>query len=188
MTFLTSAITLKKSVWGEGDYQYTLYTKDHGKLTVMAKGAKKITSKLASHLEPFLVSQVMLAQGQLTKHLAGAQVSHNYSGIKKDLFKILSANCFLETVDLLVVRDGGEALIFNLTHNFLDCLSKSQYTQADLLILNKHLFELLKILGYEPEITASNQKRLLADLYRLIRETGEKEIKSFDFLINALRA
>ena len=50
---ITEAIVLDKEDLGEADSRIFLYTKDYGKVIARATSARKITSKLASHLEPF---------------------------------------------------------------------------------------------------------------------------------------
>lgn len=49
---ITEAIVLTKEVLGEYDSLVFLYTKESGKVAAKATSARKITSKLAPHLEP----------------------------------------------------------------------------------------------------------------------------------------
>ena len=60
--FYTEAIVLDKEPVAEADLQISLYTKDLGKITARAIGARKIVSKLASHLEPLNFVAVRLVQ------------------------------------------------------------------------------------------------------------------------------
>ncbi len=50
--YVTNAIVLRKYPQGDLDGRYTLLTERFGKMTGKAKSARKITSKLAPHLEP----------------------------------------------------------------------------------------------------------------------------------------
>lgn len=50
--YITDAIVLDKVDSGELDSRVFLYTKDFGKIIAKAKSLRKITSKLAGHLEP----------------------------------------------------------------------------------------------------------------------------------------
>lgn len=50
--YFTEALVLDKEPVGEADLRVVLYTKDLGKITAKAVSARKITSKLAAHLEP----------------------------------------------------------------------------------------------------------------------------------------
>lgn len=56
--YVTDVIVLKKDPLGDLDGRYTLFTKRFGKLVAKAKSSRKITSKLAPHLEPGIVAKV----------------------------------------------------------------------------------------------------------------------------------
>ncbi len=102
MTTLTQGIVLRHQDYGDYDRQFLIYTRDMGKISVIAKGAKKITSKLNSHMEPFLISQIMVANGKVFKRLAAAQTLSSFRNIPKDLEKIVIAQYFLESLDLFL--------------------------------------------------------------------------------------
>ena len=56
--YVTDALVLAKRASGELDARYTLFTKKFGKMVGRAKSSRKITSKLAGHLEPGSVIKV----------------------------------------------------------------------------------------------------------------------------------
>ncbi|MEK7193558.1 MAG: recombination protein O N-terminal domain-containing protein [Patescibacteria group bacterium] len=60
--YLSEAIVLDKEPNGDLDVRFSLFTKKFGKLHAKAKSARKITSKLAPHLEPGNLVQVRLVE------------------------------------------------------------------------------------------------------------------------------
>ncbi|MGH7246436.1 MAG: DNA repair protein RecO, partial [Candidatus Levyibacteriota bacterium] len=50
--FKVEGIIIKRRNMGEADRVLTILTKDQGKMTIKAKGVRKIASKRASHIEP----------------------------------------------------------------------------------------------------------------------------------------
>jgi len=56
--YVTDAIILRKEPQGDLDGRYTLFTKRFGKIAAKAKSSRKITSKLASHLEPGTLAKI----------------------------------------------------------------------------------------------------------------------------------
>ncbi|MCX6702488.1 MAG: DNA repair protein RecO [Candidatus Wolfebacteria bacterium] len=60
--YLTDAIVLDIEDSGDSDLLVHLYTPDFGKITARAKSARKITSKLAGHLQPLNVSKVRIVE------------------------------------------------------------------------------------------------------------------------------
>lgn len=186
MTYLTKAIILKKYDSGDFDRQYLLYTAVGGKLTAVAKGAKKITSKLNPHLEYFSICELMLAPGVSgIERLAGAGslvCRQTRIGAGRQFFGYY----FLEAVDKLTIAKAKDEAVFMLADNFLTDLEAVDNSNI-LLILNKYLFELLKHLGYEPQLCAKTQRQLLADLNRLIEQVSEKKMNCFASLCNVIQ-
>ncbi len=60
--YFTSAIVLDEENSGEVDKLIYLYTKELGRVTAKAKSIRKITSKLAGHLQPFNFVNVRLVE------------------------------------------------------------------------------------------------------------------------------
>jgi DNA repair protein RecO (recombination protein O) len=60
----TQAIILGRTDYGEADRILTLLTPDHGKLSLMAKGVRRIRSKLAGGIELFSVSDISYIRGR----------------------------------------------------------------------------------------------------------------------------
>src|SRR3989344_1490726 len=86
LEFVSEAFVLGCEDLGEYDSRVHLYTKDFGKITARAKSLKKITSKLAGHLQPLnlVMARIMekngvqvldaltLEKGKLSPYLADA--------------------------------------------------------------------------------------------------------------------
>ena len=186
MTYLTQGIVLRRDHLADNDRRYVIYTLDFGKVNAVIKGAKKITSKLNSHLDYFCISDLMLAQGVAFERVASARLAKKFSNIGSDIYKSWTASYFCEIVDACIKYSLGDQMIFLIISNFYNELNQGQDKKGILLALNKSIFELLKRLGYQPEIIAKNQKDLLFDLNNSIQEISEKEIKSFQYLTKLL--
>ncbi len=63
-SFRVEAVVLRHSDWGEADRLLTLYTRERGKVRAIAKGARRIRSRKAGHLEPFTRVTLQLAKGR----------------------------------------------------------------------------------------------------------------------------
>ncbi len=61
MTRLVKGIILRKQDYRESDRLFVIYTDELGKISAVAKGARKIKSKMAGHLELFHVINLMVA-------------------------------------------------------------------------------------------------------------------------------
>ena len=63
-SFRTSAIILKRRDFGEADRMLTVITPRHGKLDVLAKGARKINSHKTGHVELFTRAEMLIHTGR----------------------------------------------------------------------------------------------------------------------------
>jgi DNA repair protein RecO (recombination protein O) len=177
MTVLTDTFVLKKSVRGDFDRQYILYTRELGKITAIAKGALKITSKLSSHLDFFYLSEVMVASGQTFFRLAGARLKTPHLKDKTNEAKVSSAYFFLAAIEVLMIDRSHDERIFLLLQNFFTGLDAARDGRDAHLILNHSLYQLLTCLGYRPKINnVRNQAQLTDILKRLITEVSGKEL------------
>ncbi len=65
--YVTDAVVLKKDSLGDMDGRYTLFTKRFGRIVAKAKSSRKITSKLAPHLEPGILAKVRFIETKGTQ-------------------------------------------------------------------------------------------------------------------------
>jgi len=85
-TVVDQAIVLKRLEYGEADRILTVLTKNNGKLSVIAKGARRPKSKLAGGIEIFCVNSISYINSKNDlKTLASAQVAEHFSRLVTDL-------------------------------------------------------------------------------------------------------
>jgi DNA repair protein RecO (recombination protein O) len=208
MYYSLNAIILNRASFREDDLAVTAYSQEHGKITLLARGAKKIKSKLAGHLEPVSLSFLEVARGKTRDQLIGAQIIKSYAGIKNDILKTAYANYFLELLDELTFENHADRRVFVLTQKYLDFLDRANYND---LVIGRIVvvFKLLALLGFNPAHKAlglkneinylvarglgeirKNKKIILAlsqldkILKRELEEHLPKELKSEEFLKN----
>ena len=98
----TRAIVLRRTNYGEADRIVQLLTPDHGKVGVMARGARKEKSKLAGGIELFSVSEVMVRQGRgELGTLSSVRLQHFYSNIMEDYDRLQFGYEALKTINRL---------------------------------------------------------------------------------------
>ncbi|MBI4812521.1 DNA repair protein RecO [Candidatus Falkowbacteria bacterium] len=153
-TYFTKAIVLNRTPWREDGARVTVYSKERGKLDLMARGARKAGSKLAAHLEPITFSRLMVVRGKNYDY-AGSTVSENsYFNIKNDLEKIFLAGGVLKIFNELVKGNERDEYIFFLLQETLKILNSEQMVSAKggQLLYNFFILKLLVFLGHKPEL------------------------------------
>ena len=85
----SKAIVLSRTDYGEADRIITVLTPEQGKLSLMARGARRVRSKLAGGIELFSVVDVSYIQGRgQIATLISARLVHYYSNIVKDIDRV----------------------------------------------------------------------------------------------------
>lgn len=120
----TEAVVLRTLRYGEADAILTLLTPGLGRVSAIAKGARRPTSKQGGRLQPGVRLQASLVEGRgdlLT--LRSSQVVDAGAGLWMDGYRLRAAGCVLEAA-LRVVPEQEEAeAAFNLLTRALALIS-----------------------------------------------------------------
>lgn len=164
ITYQSSGIILKIRDLREKDKLVVIYTSDFGKIQAKAIGAKKISSKMAGHLEPITESSLAFAKGKILDTIINAIAINNFSEIKKKIELQAVAYYILELVDEFTEFLNPDEKIYNLLKNTLERIdnfnfniniNKGEDSYPRLCQIKTLLcvFEIkfLKYLGFQPE-------------------------------------
>jgi DNA repair protein RecO (recombination protein O) len=160
---------VKRKNLGEADRFVTFYTQNNGKIEVMAKGVRKITSRRSSHIE--LLNLVRFNSVKTRKNFILTEVSLiNSFEFRKDTLKQCEiAFLVCELVDNLCPHGQSNSELFSLIGEFL----KSGLSEEEAIL--KFETNLLSLLGYwdtERKFTTEKESRYF------IESLIERKIKS----------
>jgi DNA repair protein RecO (recombination protein O) len=149
-SFRVDAVVLRHSDYGEADRLLTLYTRQLGKTRAIAKGARKIASRKAGHIEPFTHVKLQLAKGRDMLILTQADTVDAYQPLREDLILTSHASYVLELLDRFTYQDETEnSAIFRLLTETLARLA----AQSDpWLVIRYYEMRLLDHLGFRPQL------------------------------------
>ncbi len=148
-TYRCEALTLKNTPLGESDLLVTLYTREHGKLRAVAKGARKSASKLVGHLEPLTVVKLSMAQGRSLDIVTQAQVLDSFSALKSDLTTITEGLYVAELTDGFGPEANANPELYQLAIDVLQVLANDRESEMALRYFELHL---LRVTGLLPEL------------------------------------
>jgi len=152
-TYTTKAIILNRLAAGEDDTRVVVYTQDRGKLELVARGTKKIKSKLAGHLEPICLSNLMIVRGRQFDYIGAAVYNNCYFNIKSDLEKLILAGKAISVFNKIVKLGEKDEATFILLRQFLDVLNNQQKASVSYeLLFNFFVLRLAVQLGHKPEL------------------------------------
>ena len=121
---ISEAIVLDKEDLGEYDSRVFLYTKDLGKISAKATSLRKITSKLAAHLEPLNYLNIRLvSRGDFFDaygfQVADALYMNSASLIKSDPEKLKQTFRILDLLKQGIPENVPDLEIWNLLSNLI---------------------------------------------------------------------
>ena len=149
-SFRVDAVVLRHSDYGEADRLLTLYTRQLGKTRAIAKGARKIASRKAGHIEPFTHVRLQLAKGRDTLIVTQADTVDAFLSLRDDLVLTSQASYVLELLDRFTYEDETEnSAIFRL---LTDTLSRLASQLDPWLVIRYYEIRLLDHLGYRPQL------------------------------------
>ena len=108
------AVVLRHTDWGEADRLLWLYTRESGKIRAIAKGARKMRSRKAGHLEPFTRVNLLLAQGHDMPLVTQAETVDAYLSLREDLIRVAYASYVVELLDRFTYEEGDNLSLYRI--------------------------------------------------------------------------
>lgn len=149
-TYPANGLVLHRLNLAENDKILTLYTREHGKLSAVAKGARRVTSRLTGATELFTQSRFLLATGKNLDVVTQGEIASSFPALRTDLELLTRATYFCELLDRTTLERDATAseAIFDLTISALFLLQRAtSYPDA---IVHAYELRLLSALGYAP--------------------------------------
>jgi DNA repair protein RecO (recombination protein O) len=157
---VTVGIVLNRTDYGEADRILSLLTPQYGKLSLMAKGVRRIKSKLAGGIELFSVSEITFIQGRgAVGTLVSSRLVKYYDRIVKDLERTMAGYECIQRLNK-VTEDETEEAYFELLHDAFEALNDP--TTPLPIIQFWFGAQLLRLSGHTPNLAIDEQGRKLA--------------------------
>ncbi len=156
---VTKGIVLARTDFGETDRILTILTHDQGKIRAIAKGVRKVKSKLAGGVELFSISQITFIQGKTEIYtLTSTRLEKHFGNIVKDIDRTMFAYEVLKNINR-TTEDNTDPEYFDL---LAESLAAIDDFKVDLPVIqfwvNLHL---LKLAGNEPNLQSNSAGKKL---------------------------
>ena len=94
-----TGMVLKATPSGEYDRRLVILTRERGKITAFARGAKRPGNQLMAVSRPFVFGQFRLFEGREAYSLQGAEISNYFTELSQDVESACYGSYFLEFAD-----------------------------------------------------------------------------------------
>ncbi len=148
-TYQTTGIVIGRTNFGEADRIVRFLTPQHGKLSAVARGVRKIKSRAGGHLELFGQVNLMLATGRNLDVITSARLAWYPHNIATDYKRLGLAYAFAGLTDKLSTEHHAAPELYAHLREALEAVND----EADSSLIELwYKLRLLHLTGYRPEL------------------------------------
>jgi DNA repair protein RecO (recombination protein O) len=146
--YTSEGIVLARRNFGEADRILVLYTKNFGKISLLAKGIRRPKSKKRGHVEVFNKIKFQAVSGRGLDLITEAEVIEDFSEIRGSLRRVSLAYYLMEVIGKITHEGEENVKVYDL---LLETLTKLKSAKMLKILRLQFVTDLLIILGYWPE-------------------------------------
>lgn len=170
-----TGIILKAEPIGEYDRRVVILTRERGKISAFARGARKQGSRLLASTNPFCFGQFRLYEGRSSYSISETVISNYFEGLRENFEEALYGMYFLEIVDYYTRENNDEKEMLKLLYQSLRALLHEGLSN----MLVRYIFEIkaLAINGEYPGLPKQDVPYLVSTEYAvnyIVNSTVEK--------------
>lgn len=145
------ALILKRRNMGEADRLLTIFTPRHGKLSALARGVRKASSRKSGHVELLMHSDLLLGRGRTFYYVQQAEMIAAFPRLREDLTRHTYGLYLADLLDHFFVgeEETQQPEFFAETLAALQALCDDEDA---LLTLRHYELRLLTVTGFQPEL------------------------------------
>lgn len=143
------AIVMRRRDLGEADRLLTVFTRDRGKVNLLAKGVRRAASRKAGHIEPFTYTDFLVAKGANLDLVTQAETIAAHRHVREDLWRSSLAYTVVELADAFTQDEDPNSLLFEL---LLETLGRLDEGHAVTLAVRYYELHMLDLAGYQPQL------------------------------------
>jgi DNA repair protein RecO (recombination protein O) len=150
MLVRVEGIVIRALDYGEGDKILSVFTRQAGKLSVMARGAKKIKSRYTAAAQLFTYGEYTFFRTHSMGTLRNAEIQHSYHKLREQLHTAAYAAYLAELTERLTGEGEPDEYLFEQLKAALDALEQEKDPQIVVLIYE---LKIIAAAGYMPSLS-----------------------------------
>ena len=125
-TYKTKAISLKNAPFGEADKLVTLFSREQGKIRVLAKGARRVPSRFGGRVETFSYADYFIARGRSLDIISQCEILETFQSVRDDPAALQVGLYLLKLIDSGTMEGQHNPELFDLLLEALLKLKKKE--------------------------------------------------------------
>ncbi len=133
-----TGMVLKAEPMNDYDRRVVFLTKEKGKISAFARGARRTNSKLLAATNPFCFGTFKLYEGRTSYNVMEAEISNYFEGLREDYEGAFYGMYFLEVMDYYTRENNDEKEMLKLLYQSLRALMHEGLSN----VLVRYIFEM----------------------------------------------
>jgi len=135
---------------GEYDKRIVLLTRELGKISAFAKGARKPNSALLACSQPFSFGEFSLYVGRSSYTVLSAEISNYFPELREDVSSVYYGMYFCEFAEYITKENNDEKEVLKLLYQTLRALAKKTIEFSLIRLIFE--FKIMAISGMAPQV------------------------------------
>ena len=140
---------LRSYPFGEADRVVVLLSPERGQLRTVARGVRRVRSRLRGRLEPFCRVELVLYRGRELDLITSVTVVAAYPELRTDLDRLLAASTMVNAADGVAQPEQRSQTLFDLLAESLEVLSLTEDVPG---LTTAFLLRLADVVGVAPAL------------------------------------
>lgn len=142
-------VVLRSYPFGEADRVVVLLSPRRGQLRTVARGVRRVKSRLRGRLEPFCRVELVLYRGRELDLVTSVTVIASYPELRSDLDRLLGASVMVNAVDAVAQPEQRSRSLYGLVTRSLEVLTTAEDIPG---LTTAFLLRLAEVVGVAPAL------------------------------------
>lgn len=147
---IVTGMVLSAMPVGDYDKRLVILTKEIGKITAFAKGARRPNSALLACSQPFTFGEFTLYAGKSSYNIMSVEISNYFGELREDFDNLCYGFYFCEVADYLTKENNDDRNILKLLYQSLRALAKKSIDPQ--LIRAVYELKIIALYGEAPQV------------------------------------
>lgn len=142
-------IVIKTIDYGETHKIITLFSKKYGKISALARGAKKTHGRMAAVTQPFICGEFFIYLSKGLSTIQQGEVIDSFRAIREDIMKTAYGAYIVELTDKLLDKNDPDVFVYNQLSQTLEWIAEHEESSIPIMMYELKLY---RKAGFEPTL------------------------------------
>lgn len=133
-------IIIKTIDYGETNKIITIFSKNMGKFTALARGAKKPRSRMAAVAQPFILGQFFVYVNRGLSTIQQGEIIDSFRGLREDIVKTAYTAYITELTEKLLDEKSPDPFLYEQLYETMKWIAKEEDSEIPIMMYELKMF------------------------------------------------